>query len=86
MAQADVLWRPLVWGTFGRRPEADLRLQASDDDHTMDVATSASTSWLALYHRLVALALPVQAALNGKVRPRLNRTTEAWGVGADRVW
>lgn len=72
MAQADILWRPLVWRTFGRRPEADLRLQASAapyDDHAVATSTSTPTSWLALYRGLVAQALPVQAVLNGKVRP-----------------
>jgi hypothetical protein len=76
VAQADILWRPLVWRTFGRRPEADLRLQASAapyDDHAVATSTSTPTStptsWLALYRGLVAQALPVQAVLNGKVRP-----------------
>lgn len=69
VAQADILWRPLVWRTFGRRPEADLRLQASAapyDDHAVATSTSTPTSWLALYRGLVAQALPVQAVLNGK--------------------
>jgi hypothetical protein len=72
VAQADILWRPLVWRTFGRRPEADLQLQASAapyDGHAVATSTPTSTSWLALYRGLVAQALPVQAVLNGKVRP-----------------
>jgi hypothetical protein len=72
VAHADALWRPLVYRTFGRADEAELRRQsgAGEDEDDAAMVGGSDILWKTVYRGLIAEALPVRAVLKDKVRSK----------------